>query len=145
MKRVMFVCKENSIYSQIAESFAKHLGIGFFETVTSAGVEPLPIKTETIAIMKNSGIDISRQISKPLTDFCPADFDIVILFSDLKMSLPSEWMAIEYFTDWQIDNSVTQFRMLWQVRDEIRAKVVELIESLQVKQVKSKCGNLRHC
>jgi arsenate reductase (thioredoxin) len=132
MKRIMFVCKQNSARSQMAEGFAKHLGVNFL-SVTSAGLEVAPITADAIAVMKDAGVDISRQTPKLLNDFHPEDFDIVI--SMCGASLPSAWAAKEFFADWHIDDPTEQPEISWRVRDEIRAKVVELIESLQTNKV----------
>jgi arsenate reductase (thioredoxin) len=130
----MFVCKKNSARSQMAEGFAKHLGVRFL-SVTSAGLEVAPITTDAIAVMKDAGVDISRQTPKSLNDFRPEDFDIVI--SMCGASLPSGWAAKEFFADWQIDDPTEQPEISWRVRDEIRTKVVELIEFLQASEI---CG-----
>jgi arsenate reductase (thioredoxin) len=132
MKRIMFVCKQNSARSQMAEGFAKHLGVSFL-SVTSAGLEVAPITADAIAVMKDAGVDITRQIPKFLNDFQPEDFDIVI--SMCGVSLPSAWAAKEFFADWHIDDPTERPEISWRVRDEIRAKVVELIESLQANEV----------
>jgi arsenate reductase (thioredoxin) len=132
MKRIMFVCKQNSARSQMAEGFAKHLGVSFLR-VTSAGLEVAPITADAIAAMKDAGVDISRQTPKFLSDFKPEDFDIVI--SMCGASLPNEWAAKEFFADWHIDDPTERPEISWRVRDEIRAKVVELIESLQANEV----------
>jgi arsenate reductase (thioredoxin) len=132
MKRIMFVCEKNSDRSQIAEGFAKHLGVRFL-SVTSAGLEIMPITADAIAVMNDAGVDISRQTSKSLSDFKPEDFDMVI--SICGADLPSKWAAKKFFTDWQIDDPTEQPEISWRVRDEIRAKVVELIESLHANKI----------
>jgi arsenate reductase len=62
MKRVMFVCKKNSARSQMAEGFAKKLGVGKLE-VTSSGLEASQVNLGAIAAMNDVGIDISNQSS----------------------------------------------------------------------------------
>ena len=130
MKRVMFVCKKNSARSQIAEGFAKHLGVGMIE-VTSSGLEASQVRPEAIATMKDIGIDISRQTSKALSDFKPEDFDIVISLCGCGVNLPPEWLTREVFEDWQLDDPAEQPEIFPRVRDEIRERVTRLIESLQ--------------
>lgn len=70
MKRVMFICSTNSIYSQIAEGFSKHLGVGTIR-VTSAGLAVSKVAPDAIDTMNEAGVDISRQTSKALSAFNP--------------------------------------------------------------------------
>jgi arsenate reductase len=89
LKRVMFVCKKNSARSQMAEGFAKHLGVGLIE-VTSSGLEVSQVRPEAIATMKNVGVDISNQTSKTLSDFNAENFDVVISLCGCGVNLPPE-------------------------------------------------------
>lgn len=130
MKRVMFVCKKNSARSQMAEGFAKHLGVGKIE-VTSSGLEASEVRPEAIATMQAAGVDISRQTSKPLSDFKPEDFDVVISLCGCGVNLPPEWVMREVFEDWQLDDPAEQPDIFPRVRDEVRERVVRLIESLE--------------
>ena len=68
MIRVLFVCIGNSCRSPMAEGFANYYGNHLLEA-SSAGSRPVGIiQPETIHIMQESGIDISRQTSKGLRD-----------------------------------------------------------------------------
>ena len=96
MKRIMFVCKKNSARSQMAEGFAKHLGSEKIQ-VTSSGLEASQVRPEAIATMKDAGVDISNQTSKPLSDFKPEDFDVVISLCGCGVNLPAEWLTREVF------------------------------------------------
>lgn len=134
MKKVMFVCKKNSARSQMAEGFAKTLGAGKIE-VTSSGLEASQVRPEAIATMKDVGIDISDQTSKPLSDFSPEDFDAVISLCGCGVNLPPEWVTREVFEDWQLDDPAEQPEIFPRVRDEIKERVMRLIESLEVASV----------
>ena len=132
MKRVMFVCKKNSARSQMAEGFAKALGQGKI-AVTSSGLEASQVRPEAIATMKEVGIDISNQTSKAVNDFNPENFDIVISLCGCGVNLPSEWVTREVFEDWQLDDPAEQPEIFPRVRDEIKARVTQLLESLTQK------------
>lgn len=134
MKRVMFVCKKNSARSQMAEGFAKHLGAGKI-AVTSSGLEASQVRPEAIATMREAGVDISAQTSKALGDFNPEDFDLVISLCGCGVSLPPAWLTRDFFADWQLDDPAEQPEIFPRVRDEIRARVVQLIESLETAPV----------
>jgi arsenate reductase (thioredoxin) len=128
MKRVMFVCKKNSARSQMAEGFAKHLGVGKIE-VTSSGLEASQVRPEAVAAMQEAGVDISSQNSKALSEFNPDDFDVVISLCGCGINLPSAWVTREVFEDWQLDDPAEQPEIFPRVRDEVRERVVKLIES----------------
>jgi len=130
MKRVMFVCKKNSARSQMAEGFAKHLGSGIIE-ITSSGLEASSVRPEAIATMKEIGIDISRQTSKSLKDFNVEDFDVVISLCGCGVNLPPQWLTREIFEDWQLDDPAEQPEIFPRVRDEIRERVVKLLNILK--------------
>jgi glutathione/glutaredoxin type arsenate reductase len=131
MKRVMFVCKKNSRRSHMAEGFARTLGEGTI-AVTSSGLEASQVDPITVQVMSESGIDISDQTSKPLSDFNPQDYDAVISLCGCGVNLPQEWVLREVFQDWQLDDpegqSIETFR---RVRNEVKERVIKLIESLK--------------
>ncbi len=130
MKRVMFVCKKNSARSQMAEGFAKTLGTGKIEVISS-GLEASQVRPEAIATMKEIGIDITNQHSKPLSDFKAEDFDVVISLCGCGVNLPTDWVLREVFEDWQLDDPAEQPEIFPRVRDQIKERVTQLIESLK--------------
>jgi arsenate reductase len=130
MKKVMFVCKRNSCRSQMAEGFAKTLGSGKIE-VTSSGLEANRVHPTAIAVMSEIGIDISNQTSDPLSNFNADDYDAVISMCGCGVNLPPEWVMQEVFEDWQLDDPDGQpLETFQRVRDEIKERVVNLIERL---------------
>lgn len=129
MKRVMFVCKKNSARSQMAEGFAKMLGAGKIE-VTSSGLEASQVRPEAIATMKDIGIDITDQYSKPLSNFHPDDFDAVVSLCGCGANLPPEWVVRDVFEDWQLDDPAEQPEIFPRVRDEVKDRVEKLIATL---------------
>jgi arsenate reductase len=129
MKKVMFVCKKNSARSQMAEGFAKTLGKGQIE-VTSSGLEASQVRPEAIAAMKAIGIDITDQTSKALGEFKAEDFDVVISLCGCGVNLPEEWLLRDVFEDWQLDDPAERPEIFPRVRDEVKERVIALIESL---------------
>lgn len=113
----------------MAEGFAKVLGNGKI-VVTSSGLEASQVRPEAIATMKDIGIDITDQTSKPLSDFQPEDFDAVISLCGCGVNLPSEWLVREVFEDWQLDDPAEQPEIFPRVRDEVKERVTKLIETL---------------
>jgi arsenate reductase (thioredoxin) len=130
MKKVMFVCKRNSCRSQMAEGFAKTLGKGKI-AVTSSGLESSKVHPTAIQVMSEIGIDITDQTSDPLSDFHAEDYDAVISLCGCGVNLPSEWVVREVFEDWQLDDPDGQpLETFHRVRDEVKERVVKLVESL---------------
>jgi arsenate reductase (thioredoxin) len=66
-KRVLFVCVHNSARSQMAEAFLNDIaGDGF--AAMSAGLEPGALNPLAVEVMKEVGIDISRNKTKSVFD-----------------------------------------------------------------------------
>jgi arsenate reductase len=130
MKKVMFVCKRNSCRSQMAEGFAKTLGKGKIQ-VTSSGLESSRVHPTAIQVMSEIGIDITDQTSDPLSNFDAEDYDAVISLCGCGVNLPSAWVVREVFEDWQLDDPDGQtIEVFHRVRDEVKERVVKLVESL---------------
>ena len=130
MKKVMFVCKRNSCRSQMAEGFAKTLGKDKIEVVSS-GLEASRVHPTAIQVMDEIGINITDQTSDPLSDFKAENYDAVISLCGCGVNLPQEWVLRDIFEDWQLDDPDGKpLETFHRVRDEIKAKVEELIDKL---------------
>ncbi len=78
---VLFICYLNSIRSPIAEGLMKkHFGDKVY--VESCGLEKGESDDLMIAIMKESGIDMSEHKSTSLSDLQDTLFDVVIAFTE---------------------------------------------------------------
>ncbi|PIW66911.1 MAG: hypothetical protein COW11_00870 [Candidatus Omnitrophica bacterium CG12_big_fil_rev_8_21_14_0_65_43_15] len=129
MKKVLFVCIENSCRSQIAEGFAKSIGKDVLEAY-SAGSKPSgKVNPTAIEVMREIGIDIAGQKSKGFLDLPVKKFDYVITLGckDVCPFVP----ASEHI-EWQIadpkDSEINFFR---KVRDQIRSEVEKLIQNIK--------------
>lgn len=60
---ILFLCVANSARSQIAEGLARHL-LGDLARVESAGSCPSQVNPWAVRVLRDRGIDISRQYSK---------------------------------------------------------------------------------
>jgi arsenate reductase (thioredoxin) len=81
MKKILVLCTGNSCRSQMAEGYLKHFA-GDKAEVWSAGVETHGVNPRAVAIMKEDGIDISRQTSNNINEYRDIDFDYVITVCD---------------------------------------------------------------
>ena len=65
--KALFVCIHNSARSQMAEAYLNYFGEGRFEA-ESAGLEPGVLNPRVVQVMKEDGIDISRNKTKGVFD-----------------------------------------------------------------------------
>lgn len=80
-KSILFVCTHNAFRSQIAEGYMKAKYSRMYEPF-SAGTDPTTLDNRAVMVMKEIGIDISGQRSKPLLDFFDSDIDIAVTVCD---------------------------------------------------------------
>ena len=82
-RRVLFVCIHNSARSQMAEAWLGHLCGDLFEA-HSAGLEPGILSPLAVQVMREVGLDISGNKTKPVFDFFKAGivFSYVITVCD---------------------------------------------------------------
>lgn len=130
MKRVLFVCVENSNRSQMAEAFARLLG-GQSVEAFSAGSRPSgKVNPKAIESMQELSYDLSVHNSKSLEQLPDVTFDFVAT-----MGCGDECPMIQsrQQVDWSIpdpkDLPPDEFR---EIRDMIRAKVQGTLEELDV-------------
>lgn len=69
--KILFMCVANSARSQLAEGLARDL-FGAKVEVQSAGSNPGRLNPVAVDVMKEVGIDISKQYSKSIDDLSPS-------------------------------------------------------------------------
>jgi len=125
LKKVLFVCIENSCRSQIAEAFAKVHGKDLIEPY-SAGSRPSGVvNPKGIESMKEVGCDMSTHVSKSLSDIPDIEYDYVITMG---CGDACPFVKAKHREDWDIpdpkDMDEEGFR---KVRDMIEGKVRGLV------------------
>lgn len=144
MKRVIFLCTENSNRSQMAEAFARLHGDGVVEA-WSAGSKPSgQVNPKAIAAMAEKGYDLGRHRSKSTAEAPPGPYDWVITMGcgdeasvrvlrlrDARFFPSSErcpWLEGRQREDWGLpdprDLPPAEFN---RVRDEIERRVQSLL------------------
>ncbi|MFM8220524.1 MAG: arsenate reductase ArsC [Planctomycetaceae bacterium] len=128
MKRVLFVCVENSNRSQMAEAFARIHGAGRVEAF-SAGSRPSGrVNPKAIAAMAEKGYDLATHTSKGLEPFNGTHVDVAVTMG---CGDNCPLVKADRREDWQItdprDLPADQFNT---VRDEIEQRVQELLATL---------------
>lgn len=128
MKRLLFVCVENSNRSQMAEAFARLAG-GERVEAYSAGSRPSGrVNPRAIASMKEVGYDLSIHRSKSLEEIPSGPYDAVVSMGcgDACPQVPARLRE-----DWQIpDPKELEPERFAEVRDRIRAEVDSLLARL---------------
>jgi protein-tyrosine-phosphatase len=131
VKRLLFVCVENSNRSQMAEAFArKHGGQGVM--AISAGSRPSgTINPRAIQFMAERGLDLGSQHSKSLEDIGRDPFDAVVTMG---CGDACPWIAAAHRLDWAFPDpkhlTDDEFRC---VRDDIEQRVLGLLHDLDIR------------
>ena len=126
MKTVLFVCVENSCRSQMDEGLLRQMAVDRFQAY-SAGSRPSgQVNPVAVEVMKEAGIDISRQASKGFDDLSVKKFDYVVTLG-CKDRCP--FVPAAQHIDWTIDDpkgkGIESFR---RTRDQIRQNIRSLIK-----------------
>ena len=130
VKRVLFVCVENSNRSQMAEAFAYMLGGAAIEAY-SAGSHPSgKVNPKAVEAMFELGYDLSAHGSKSLNDLPEVVFDFV---ATMGCGDSCPMIRAKQQADWSIPDPKNlppaEFRV---VRDLIRDKVWAILDELGV-------------
>ena len=134
MKKILFVCVENSNRSQMSQAFASIHG-GDRVQAYSAGSKPSGIiNPKAIQSMKEKGYDLSTHKSKSLEDvkqFAPFDAVVTMGCGDA-----CPWMPAKQFVDWEIpDPKNMEPAEFNKVRDLIEEKILELLQQLGINKL----------
>ncbi|OPY33850.1 MAG: Protein ArsC [Methanomassiliicoccales archaeon PtaU1.Bin124] len=78
---VLFICSHNSARSQMAEGMMRTFYGDRYEAF-SAGTQPGKINLNAIRVMKEIGIDISKQKAKSVEEYYGKDLDLVVTLCD---------------------------------------------------------------
>jgi arsenate reductase (thioredoxin) len=81
MKRILVLCGGNSCRSQMAEAYLR-LFVGKKAEVLSAGLEAHGLNPNSVIVMKEDGIDISKHTSNSIDEYKDVHFDMVITVCD---------------------------------------------------------------
>ena len=79
--KVLFLCTGNSCRSQMAEGWARALHGDRLEPY-SAGTVPGRVNPRASQVMREAGVDISGQRSKPIQELIGSEFDAVVTVCD---------------------------------------------------------------
>ena len=77
--KIAFICVHNSCRSQMAEAFARVIGLGVFEAYSAGTHIGTKINPDAVAVMREIGVDMElQQRPKVLQDIPPVDMVVTM-------------------------------------------------------------------
>ncbi len=127
MKTVLFACVHNAGRSQMAAAWFNRLADPAKGRALSAGTAPREqVHQEVVAVMQEVGIDLSGARPKLLTEAIARESDLLVTMGCGEACPLVPGLRRE---DWPLDDPSGQTPdRIRAIRDEIRARVVELID-----------------
>ena len=127
MKKILFVCVENAGRSQMAEGFANKYGADKF-VVSSAGNKPADrVNPVVVEVMKEKGIDISKNKPKLITAKMAMDSDLIVTMGCNDQGIcPGPFFKPAI--DWALEDPKGKpIEKVREIRDEIEQRVQKLL------------------
>jgi protein-tyrosine-phosphatase len=128
MKRILFVCVENSNRSQMAEAFARMHGGDAIEPYSSGSRPSGQVNPRAVAFMRERGYDLTQHRSKSLAEIPAVEYDVAVTMG---CGDACPLVKARQREEWEIPDpkemTADQFRA---VRDLIEEKVKALLASL---------------
>jgi arsenate reductase len=128
MKKVLFVCAENSARSQMAEGLFNDLSTTW--KAESAGTMPGPqVNPRAVQAMSELGLDISGSEPKALDLARLDDYKRIISFGCIVKSV---FPARDRLEEWPLqDPGKGDLELMRRIRDDIRQRVTQLVRELE--------------
>jgi protein-tyrosine-phosphatase len=135
-KTVLFVCVQNAGRSQMAEGFFRKYAPRGYATL-SAGTKPVSeINPLALQVMKEVGIDISKQKSKDLTEDMIRNATTVVNMGCMDDNY-CPTVYIPKVIDWSLEDPKDKpIEKVREIRDEIERRVRELAAELNKQDIK---------
>jgi arsenate reductase len=128
--KILFVCVENAGRSQMAEAFARNLGL----TASSAGTVPSSkVNPTVVEAMKEKGLDIASNRPKMLTTKMINDASLVVTMGcSIEEACPRPMLAQmqKKLVDWNLEDPKGKpIEKVRTIRDDIERRVARLSAS----------------
>jgi arsenate reductase len=127
--KILFLCTGNCCRSQMAEGWLRHY-VGNRAEVFSAGTKPAGLNPMAVAVMRESGVDISSHRSKAVDELAKVDFLFVITVCDAVRQECPTFPGALYQLQWSFDDPAEatgseeeKLAVFRRVRDEIAEQV----------------------
>jgi len=131
IRRVIFVCRQNSRRSQIAHGLLEARAFNGI-AVYSAGLNGAGgLAEEAVAVMAEQGIDLQSQSSNSLGEYEAEQFFAVIVLCGCLPELPLAWQQRPLVEDWDIpDPTAGDLESHRRARDLISGRIDGLLRQL---------------
>jgi len=130
-KTVLFVCVQNAGRSQMAEGFFKKYAPKGYETISAGTVPTSQINPIAVDVMKEVGIDISKQKPKDLTEDMMRNAAAIVNMGCMDDKFCPA-LFLSKVIDWGIEDPKGKpIEKVREIRDEIEKRILEIIESAQ--------------
>lgn len=133
---VVFLCTGNSVRSQMAEAWLRHLSHGIIP-VASAGVKPQGIHPLTLVVMQEVGLDLSHHTAKGLDALEQFSFAIAISVCDYAREECQPFLRSRLHLHWSvpqperlIEAGMPAIEVFRGLRDDLRERVQGLLNIL---------------
>jgi arsenate reductase len=132
-KTILFLCTHNACRSQMAEGIINTFYRSNYQAF-SAGIQKTNVNPYAIEVMKEIGVDLSKQYSKDITEFKGMTLDYVVTVCDNAKEacpfFPGKNIVHKSFEDpaefeGTIEETLAVFR---KVRDEIRTWITSFFK-----------------
>lgn len=127
--KVLFLCTGNSARSQMAEGYLRHVAGADYE-VMSAGTAPVGLNPLAVEVMREIGIDISRQTSKNVSGLLGMSIPFVVTVCDRARESCPIFPGAFRLIHWSFDDPAAvegpgqeKLAAFRRVRDEIAASI----------------------
>ena len=130
--KVLVICTGNSMRSQLAEGMLRK-ELGQQIDVYSAGTRPGTIYPLVIKVLREAGVDASKQYSKSVNEFRDVHMDLVItVCDDADEECPYFPNALKrihhgYPDPFDLGTAEDEHQVFSDLRDRIRAELVPLV------------------
>jgi len=130
MKKVLFVCVENTGRSQMAEAFAKYYGKGKIEALSAGTMPSKEVNPLVVEVMREKGIDISDNKPKLVNTQMIQEADVVIVMGcGAQGFCPAP--LLKKVVDWELEDPKDKpIEKVREIRDEIGKRTKKLIDEI---------------
>ncbi len=134
-ENILFVCVENAGRSQMAEAFFKKYSRVEFNVISAGTTPSSELNPVAVQVMKEIGIDMFEQSPKILLNSMIENSHKIVNMGCMdKESCPS--IFVKNVIDWNISDPKTQsIEQVRIIRDQIKSKVLNMIDSLKLDQL----------
>lgn len=128
-KTVLFVCVQNAGRSQMAEGFFRKYAPKRYETISAGTVPTSQINLVAVDVMKEVGIDISKQKPKDLTEDMMRNATTIVNMGCMDDKF-CPVLFVPKVIDWGIEDPKDKpIEKVREIRDEIEKRVLEIVSA----------------